>query len=756
MKISLKNFRCYEEKSFEIPDKGLIQLEGQSGAGKSSLLQAFLFALFGKTKNPYRHGTRSCSVTLEFDTLKITRVTPNKKVLVERKGKVYDGDEAESHIENYIRMNYSEFLASSVVIQNMDSSVLSMTPLEQTKFVETFAFKEKDSEEIKQKIKDRIKELEKQKDKLEAQCQVLEDQTKDIGSKRVTKPSSDVSFLKKEIDDLKEELDKKKQLLTKVSKDIPRLRQDFKKEIQHQEKVSSLTIEVRNLDTSLRQLEAKVPSEEDLSKLEDEVKKEELSQELYLKFQTISKEQERFNDLCSSHFQELSARIDELKKNLVSAKTTDQLAQIELQLKVWQNQEIYQKFRALVDKTTLKITYPSEFESIVNTKFCYSCPSCKTKLSLIDHKLIKHEGKEIGNKKLEQFIAEFNEIFSEIYPSELDAETFPEESEDVLQEKYEELTSLVEAGKSNERELSQKKEELESKKLPSLLIKLQQSIDSLRTSSKIPKNYKPPSSSVISSFGEKKQKLSLIYQTKSEILLVTQKLETKKKELKATSVKSSPIKEQLEKAEKDQEDLVGEVSEIESKISSMKDDLLLTEKYERYLEMKKKKEEAKSLRDKITEIENELRGFSSLEELAKKAELLAFEKVIDSINSHAKTYLDHMFTDPIIVRLENEKQTKTRGVKLQMNVFVQYRGLVYSSIDQLSGGTRRRCILAFLLVTKDIMNSRFLLLDECLNNLDSDTNSEILNYLKDLCSSKCVLVISHEAVQGVFDHVIHI
>ena len=88
---------------------------------------------------------------------------------------------------------------------------------------------------------------------------------------------------------------------------------------------------------------------------------------------------------------------------------------------------------------------------------------------------------------------------------------------------------------------------------------------------------------------------------------------------------------------------------------------------------------------------------------------------------------------------------------MQIRTIIEHRGYIYDNIDELSGGERQRCELAFLLAVCDMMNSPILLLDECLNNLDSTMNTDVLTYLRDICSTRLILIVSHEAVKGVFD-----
>ena len=70
MKIKLKNFRCYVEKEFDFGEDGLLLLSGMSGSGKSSLLLAITFVLYGTGTKVVTFGKTSCSVEMEFEELK--------------------------------------------------------------------------------------------------------------------------------------------------------------------------------------------------------------------------------------------------------------------------------------------------------------------------------------------------------------------------------------------------------------------------------------------------------------------------------------------------------------------------------------------------------------------------------------------------------------------------------------------------------------------------------------------------------------
>lgn len=56
MKLDLKNFQTHKDTSLTFPDRGVVLVTGSNGSGKSSLVEAFSYALWGKTlrgSNPW-------------------------------------------------------------------------------------------------------------------------------------------------------------------------------------------------------------------------------------------------------------------------------------------------------------------------------------------------------------------------------------------------------------------------------------------------------------------------------------------------------------------------------------------------------------------------------------------------------------------------------------------------------------------------------------------------------------------------------
>ena len=118
IKLTLKNFKCYENKTF-VFDNGFVLIEGQSGTGKTSILQAIIFVLFGKGKNLKMNGKTSCSVNLEFEDINIFRSKNPNKLLV---NSVLENDEAQNIINKKGAVNNSYIVDRIFSMNNLQNS----------------------------------------------------------------------------------------------------------------------------------------------------------------------------------------------------------------------------------------------------------------------------------------------------------------------------------------------------------------------------------------------------------------------------------------------------------------------------------------------------------------------------------------------------------------------------------------------------------------------------------------------------------
>ncbi len=139
-KISLFNFRCYRgDVEFTFPtEPGVYFFTGENntalgsnGSGKSSLLDAIAWALYGRTLRGLKAGevvswgATSCSVELEL-TLNETRVRIKR---TQKPNNIFINDEPvdQQVVEDLLRLNYDSFV-SSIVNPQFGEAFLALSP----------------------------------------------------------------------------------------------------------------------------------------------------------------------------------------------------------------------------------------------------------------------------------------------------------------------------------------------------------------------------------------------------------------------------------------------------------------------------------------------------------------------------------------------------------------------------------------------------------------------------------------------------
>lgn len=161
--LELTNFKTFEKFLFKIPSSGTILIDGVSGKGKTSVIQAIVFAINGYGKKLATYGTKKVKVDLvkynynkdvEFT---ITRQKSPDSLLLKQKEKEYHDDEAQSIINTIFGKN---FTVSSVIFQKGAMSFLSLSPKEKLTQIESILFSDFNIDDKKNKIKKIIKEKE--------------------------------------------------------------------------------------------------------------------------------------------------------------------------------------------------------------------------------------------------------------------------------------------------------------------------------------------------------------------------------------------------------------------------------------------------------------------------------------------------------------------------------------------------------------------------------------------------------------------
>ena len=150
MYVKLKNFRCYENVTFTFDDNGLSLLYGKSGKGKSSILMAINFALFGIGNKVVRRGETSCYVEMQFGDMKVVRTKRPNRLIV---NDIYEDEVAQNIINEKFGITFNN---TGYIEQNATNSFIMMTPADKLQFLEKFAFQNVNLGDIKIRCKSLI------------------------------------------------------------------------------------------------------------------------------------------------------------------------------------------------------------------------------------------------------------------------------------------------------------------------------------------------------------------------------------------------------------------------------------------------------------------------------------------------------------------------------------------------------------------------------------------------------------------------
>ena len=178
MKLELSNFKCHAHKEIEIGGDGVILISGKSGIGKTSIIEALIFVLFGSGRKIIRFGHKSCYVRMNVDLggqhLNIYRTKgPNRLTITttpientlddtcsqlqvdKTNANYYEDDAAQAIIHEYYG---SEYQSIGYLSQSSFNSFVLMSPQDKLSFLEQLIFKSTDLKNIKSGIQQLIRE----------------------------------------------------------------------------------------------------------------------------------------------------------------------------------------------------------------------------------------------------------------------------------------------------------------------------------------------------------------------------------------------------------------------------------------------------------------------------------------------------------------------------------------------------------------------------------------------------------------------
>lgn len=780
MRITLKNFRTHNDRIFEIPDKGLILLNGSSGSGKSTILNAIYYALYGKLKKPYSYNSKTCSVCLENDHILIERNSNPNRIIVNYESKEYIDESAQAVIDNYMKLNHNEFKLSSYFDQKKHSSIMSMSPSEQMSFVEELAFSNDEHVEIKEKIKEHIKLLEKEKIKCETVSNVLtaqiEKKEENMSKYKIHIPEDfDPETIEREYKKCDQDIEKFSGKIQKIKDEIKEKEIENKKLLQSKKKYEKVMNEIDHIKNQRKDLELvdeKVIREKE-SILEG---KRELLED-WKQFNKARELEKIINDLspngkCKIDLKDCKQKMSNYKKFAQERDFLNQkLVTIADDREVFEKslQKFKKKLRNFINGKITKECVEEKLQSLekeiqskelLNQKI-YKCPKCESNLGILDSKLFIIEKTTLNDeenfelvcqKKNCEKLREYSQNYFNAF-EELDKNTklldktqkrVDEFSDVISLEEFETLKDLTNDKNNKLIKKYQKEKDILEKDINSDLFKNYKSIDALEI--EIRDLEKAVNQMWVSRSEENKLRRELNIREK----LIS---DVDQRDFQECDDSIEKLRDKLNRYEDIFANKIKDLSQLQSDMRTIQS--VKTRKNEEK-ELAVLNSELSTANSDLKIKEKDIQSSLILQKTAQEAEFVSIVKTINSINEHAKIYLDSMFEDKIIARISIKKHTKKGDLAAKPKLYVKilYKGHEYDSIEDLSGGERQRCDLSFLLGVNDMLGSKIILLDECMNNLDQNINTDVIRTIRDLCSSKQIIIASHEAITGIFDTII--
>lgn len=725
--IKLKNFRAHKYLEFKPAETGITSIYGKNGAGKSTIVDAFSWALFGtrlhglKNKNYIKEGIDAkedevsveATIQVEGKEYIIKRQIVNNdgssQCWIYNEGKELSGPGV-SHSELLIRrilgINESGFLTSVFIQQKEVDQILDNTPKERAKVIEKMIGIDAISDGI-QNAKADSKDFKKSADLI--RFSDIEEIEKELNNhkKEMIKTKEDFKSSKKEIENVKrkkDELDKKVDYIEKIKE----------KKYQVKSNYDNIKTNLKNLKSSLKNnlelfqsIKVEFILNDNFSEMEKELQKQEN------KLNKIN------TNLAKAHFKE-----EELT-NLAKAKI--QISLIDEEIEVLENIKVT---KGKIEKT--KIEYDTFNSDFIQTKKHIKmlkdgisiCPTC---------------GSEIDNSP--EHIKKYKEKFSKEKEKIESIQTELKDLENRL--KYEEdKIQLINTEK--EKRAEKEKADKNLKILQDKIIKANQEQVSLESQVNILRNK-------ISSYREniKQQELRQSLKTK---------IKEDEKELESLEREEKKVKTLLEKIKEKEFSNVTEIKESQKKE---------TKKYqELYAKLEMLKERAKQqkvtydlldkqlkdnieAKEKYNQIVYQLRVSNQSVDTLSKFKEDRLKKAIPSLTKTASDILNKLTDGEFIELILDDKFNCSTRTK---------EGTIRSD-KQLSGGEKSSAAISLRLAISFFLSSsseNLLIIDEALVSMSSERVQIALEMLSSLQNTQVILIAHNDSANDMADKIINL
>ncbi len=709
-RIELENWKSHHETTLEFSD-GVNALIGTMGSGKSSVLEALTFGLYGTTpslksreitlddairRTPSEASEARVKVWLELDgdeytvEREIERGSGTRRSELRKSGELLEApstQEVTEQVEKILGMDFRSFTRAIYAEQNKLDLFLEMRPGDRKEKIDELLKLDRfeDARQTTVKVENRLKDKMKQKqDELsDLEDDFDRDELEELEDE-IAETEEELEELEDEIEELEdsrekheerlEELEGKKEKQEKVKEKITRLearKEAVKEELEEiLEKVKDIENVEQRLEDTREELEEMEAKREKIERLEQKLElKEENRKELWEDIEELEEEVERLEEL-----EEIDEELDEVSDNVEEVKERGNKLYAE-------RQNIIESVKTLKDADG-------------------ECPTC---------------GQELDEKHREELFNERKEKVEGIKNKEKELREKLEKLIDKQEELEEKRDELMQYQKSEER-LEKKQEKLED---------IEESLEEIQEEKEeLEKDYSEDRTDDL----EKKIE-------RLEEALELNELEEKKDVLDEKIEKAEEEIEEIEFDEEEIEEVRENLSEIRERRSVKKNtrksrEELLEEKNKRLEQMEKQQEKLEKLEKDVENTDRLLDFVHDYRIALEDTQVTLRERFVKRLND----LMDRIWTqvypydDYYSIRLNAEE-----GYLLQL---LDSENSWISAEAEVSGGERHSAALVMRLALTFALSPKLqlLILDEPTHNLDSSAVEELAETLRERAS----------------------
>jgi len=783
MNIALTNFRCWEDRKFTIPDKGICLLSGRSGRGKSTILNSIVYAITGKGKNVTSFQKRSTCVSIEMDGVTITRQRGPNRLVVKKDDRQYEDDEAQSIIDS---MFGSEFCNTSYIDQENTNSFVFLSPSEKIEFLEKLLLARYNIDNMKERVKESLSSTKSDHVSTDSKIITLSDMLAKM--KMVEQEEVLIETIKltsqnraKLYEKIKSNLDITEKNNKSIQTKIKKWEQEKIASASLNEKINSLKCKLSDVSDEMSSLIDKESLVSDLSILEKR-KVSYQQHKSYVRFREIEKtyterteHNKKERDILLEKLNDLPGK-DILQKSIVQLESIQRIIEslLVIEDKISSPPDTDKLSTLVSERELLRNRLNGYQKTVADYQRYYTCPSCQKSLQFHQEKLIM--GNKVDNiddlkatvkdlsKKIETLDSEIDKLKAENAVFEKNEKEYNQMFDrldellklptgDVIEQEMVDSVHTDMIDKRTRYEMvAQSVREIDSDRL---VIQLKKEMDLLKCDVIM-----DMSDQDVPSEQEYPGLLEKIASTKEMVERVTQF--QRKRDMYQKSL------DELSPPERTEQELDALLSQSREKMETYQNKVdqykLYLQKIEKWEITERDNTMYQGIQTQITEAEckkvslmDRMRCLVKLRDHIKQAEQQSLMDFIETLNRHASIYIDDFFPDDdITVELHTVQEGKTTGKeKVTLHFVVNFRNMT-GDLSFLSGGQRDRVNLAFTLAFSELVENRVLLLDECISSLDSETSNVVLDQLKTKYKGKLVIVVSHQANLGFFDHILEV